>query len=1482
MSKTIDEKVVEMKFDNKNFESNVKTTMSTLDKLKESLKFKDADKGLSGITAAAKNCDMSSLSNSVETVRSRFSALEVMGVTALANITNSAVNAGKRMLSALTIDPIKTGFSEYELKMGSIQTIMAGTGESLETVNKYLNDLNTYSDKTIYSFSDMTSNIGKFTNAGVKLKDAVSAIQGVSNVAAVSGANAGEASRAMYNFAQALSSGYVKLIDWKSIENSNMATVEFKNQLLETAAAEGTLTKAADGTYKTLEKGTVVSATHNFNDALQEQWMTSDVLIKTLSEYADETTEIGKKAFAAAQDVKTFSQLWDTLKESAQSGWATTWELIVGDFEEAKTLLTEINKVVSQMISDSADFRNNLLTGWKELGGRSVLIEAMRNAFEGLMKVVKAVKGAFNEVFPPMTAKQLTNFTLDLNRLILKFKMSDSTAENLKKTMKGVFSILKIGVDLLKGVIKVAGNVLDIILPLGSGFLSITGALGDMSSGLVSATKEGGAFSKAFGRVSDVIEKFADKVKSGVDAIKKAISSLSVGKDSVEGLTEKVSVLEIIGKALSAFGLLIGSVFKKASSLMSPFFNTLKNGLSSMDFSGLAVLLNGGMLAAITTSLMKFVKSLRSITDGAGSFLKGLTSIFDGVRGCLEAYQSKLKAGVLIQIAAAVAILAGALIAMSFIDPGKMAGAVAAIGALMAELLISINSFGNLTKLPGFKSMIKITGAMMGMATALLILSFAVKTIGSLDFNQLINGLVGVAGMAGILLAASKKLTTGAKGMIRSTVGLVIFAAAVRILVESVKELGNMDFGAIAQGLVGVGLICTEIQLFLKKANIDKTGLKSGTGMLMLAVSIKVLVSALKTLGDMDPGKMILGLTGLGVVLGELVLFSKFVSGSSEVLSASAALLVLGGALILISTALRIIGDMNPDQIALAFTTFTGVMVELVAALHMMPKNLSSMGLGLMGVATAMLILSVALKIMGSMSWDEVGKGLVVLAGSLFILDIALKYMQADLAGAGALVIISAALIGLAIAMKIMGSMQPDEILRSMVMLAGSLTILGVAAQFLQPLIPAMLMLGAAMIVAGIGLAAIGAAAIVMAIGLGALMAVGYAGIGVLLALAAAALVVAVASPVLVIAGAALLIFAAGLAAAGLALTLFGSGLSLVASIGPSGSQAFTTIIATALQLAPVTPLILAAGAALIVFGAGAIVAGAGAIVAGAGLLMLGIGLKMLEGIDFTQFTGVNDMATDFLKASGKLLLATPGLLAGGAALIVFGAGIAATSSGLSGINTALIANVSQLSSIPNTISGLTSTISSSFKKMTDSSLAAINSRKKDFQSSGENLVNGFIIGINAKSAYASAAAAKMARDSLVAANKALDVESPSKEFEKTGMYVDMGFANGLKKYSSLAVDASKSLGKSALEPVKTMTDGLVSGTGDVSKTLKSLSFGSASISPVVQTNRTTTVRHTFGKLTVEGVDNKGQFVASADYAVEEVLADMMRRQSRR
>ena len=452
MSKQIDERVVEMRFDNAQFEKNVSTTMSTLEKLKQSLNLTGAAKGFEDINTAVKKVDMNGLANGIDTVSLRFNALYTVADQTLRNITNRIEQVIDRTLKMFTIEPVTTGFNEYELKMGSVQTIMASTGESLDTVNKYLNELNEYSDRTIYSFSDMTNNIGKFTNAGVKLEDAVLAIKGISNEAAVSGANANEASRAMYNFAQALSAGYVKLIDWKSIENANMATVEFKKYLLEAAEASGTVKKQANGMYKVLSTNAqgstfdqLIDATHYFNDSLNYQWMTTDALVNTLKAYADETTDIGKKAYASAQDIKTFSQMMDTLKESAQSGWAMTWELIIGDFETAKKTWTVVGQTIGAMIDSMSDSRNDLLKGaltsnWDKLVEKITEAGVSANDFEESLRNVLKTHG-----------KDPEQLIKTYGSLEQAFRKSKWGADYLKEALSGITSTVNDLSDVAEG-----------------------------------------------------------------------------------------------------------------------------------------------------------------------------------------------------------------------------------------------------------------------------------------------------------------------------------------------------------------------------------------------------------------------------------------------------------------------------------------------------------------------------------------------------------------------------------------------------------------------------------------------------------------------------------------------------------------------------------------------------------------------------------------------------------------------------------------------------------------------------------------------------------------------------------------------------------------------------------------------------------------------------------------------------------------------
>ena len=531
MSTTVDERVVEMRFDNKQFEQNIQTSLSSLDKLKKSLNLEGAAKGLETVNDAANKCsgNMSPLSNAVETVRVRFSALEVMAITALQNITNSALAAGKNLVSAFTIDPIKTGFEEYETQINAVQTILANTsskGTTLDQVNNALDELNHYADMTIYNFTEMTRNIGTFTAAGVDLDTSVAAIKGIANLAAVSGSNSQQASTAMYQLSQALAAGTVKLQDWNSVVNAGMGGQVFQDALKETAKVHGI---AIDEMIK--DEG-------SFRETLSKGWLTSDILTETLAKFTGDLNEdqlrtmgytddqiksimeMGKTANDAATKVKTFTQLFDTLKEAAQSGWTQSWEIIVGDFEEAKELLTEVSDTFSAVINASADARNKMLQDWKDLGGRTMMIEAVKNVFEGLVSVAKPVREAFNEIFPPMTGKQLAEITERIRDLTAKFKMGEESSKNLKNTFKGVFAVLDIVGQAFKAVAGGVGELIGLFLPAGNGVLSLTGSFGEYLVKLDETVKKTDVFGKAVSTVVDIVKTAITFVKTAGEKVK--------------------------------------------------------------------------------------------------------------------------------------------------------------------------------------------------------------------------------------------------------------------------------------------------------------------------------------------------------------------------------------------------------------------------------------------------------------------------------------------------------------------------------------------------------------------------------------------------------------------------------------------------------------------------------------------------------------------------------------------------------------------------------------------------------------------------------------------------------------------------------------------------------------------------------------------------------------------------------------------------
>ena len=1410
MSDGIDNRIVRMQFDNKQFEQGVGTTLKSLDNLKTGLQ-------LDGIAG------------NVDKIASRFSALGIIGVEALQNITNRAVDAGIALTKSLTIDPIMQGYGEYELKMGAIQTIMAGTGASLETVNAKLDELNTYADKTIYSFSDMTQNIGKFTNAGVDLEDAVGAIQGISNAAALSGSNANEASRAMYNFAQALSAGHVKLIDWKSIENANMSTKEFRQQLIDAAVAAGTLEKRADGMYNVLTTGTggkkfgqTIDAMTNFNDSLSAQWMTTDALIPALNDYADANTEIGANAYAAATDVKTLTQLMGTMQEAVGSGWAQSFEILFGDFEESKSFFTELNGLFGGMIGASADARNNLLTSWKKMGGRDDLLDSIRNIISAVQSLIAPIKEAFNSIFPPMTAKRLVEITKGIKEFTSKLILGKNESGLLKNTFKGLFAVVSL-------IGKAFKAVWDAIKPLFGGFDELGGGILKMTSGigdwLVNLNKAAGAtdfFGKALSRVKDILKVFKDFITNVfdnaivsyyeggmglagvVEVIFDTLADLArvmfdvwaiiTGKDLSEIKEKVVSFIqgirnnvvgfihdlqekykfpgfEFLGTLLEKVGGWFGVVKDKSAEAfsnikqgakdglgeandklskfknflvgikegLSNFASTIKNAFSKVGtyikealgpvgdrikeaFSEVTIrdAIGTGLIGGIFLVIKNLVGNMDKILDGFAEVVDNASKVLDSMRGALEAYQTNLKADTLLKIAGAVAILVASLIALTFVDSDKALLGLIPMTVLLGELVGVLKVLGSTSK----KGIIN-TAQVKASATAMVILAGAVAILAKalVSMNSFSSGkdMWSAVGALTVLMAALvasvKILSTGktkidGADFIKTSIGLVIFAGAVKQLAKAMAKLGAMKPEELKQGLVAMGFILAEVAAFIKYAELSE--LKEGKKVIMaVAISLLMLTAVVKLLGGMDILTLVKGIGSIGVLLLGLGLFMKSINGMDAVGAAST----------------------------------------------------------LIALSVALMLLVIPIKALGAMSWEELGRGLFGLAGALTVLIIALSVMKDANFGnvAATMVLLAVALNLLIIPIKIMGEMPWQNLVTGIGALAAILLVFIIAAYALAPIAPLLLTISGAIGIFGLAILGIGAGITLLSIGLAALA---------------------------VISGASALAIVASLSVVilGLAATI-----PAVAVLIAKGIIAFVDTLATGIPvLMKVLELLIVAILDLLI-----------GVVPPLIELVWVIFEKLLE--VFVEASPIInqaliDLLISFLECIEKN---TPMLSKAWTDLMVMFINETGKQSGrlaqagfdliidfIDGITDAINNNTERLViSMNNLIMAMINAAITVIKGLFD--------LDKQIRDLGRNLIMGFIKGIKDKIYAVGDAVKDVGKKALNGLKGFLGIKSPSRVFMKLGEQTDEGFVKGLEGYSSKVGKAAEGVGSEAIDGIK-------------------------------------------------------------------------------
>ena len=1141
MSREIEQRIVEMRFDNAQFEAGTKQTLSTLDKLKQKLKFDDVSDSFSKISASAAKVDMKSMSDSVETTRLKFSALEAVAVGALMRIGSTLTDVATKALKTFTLDPITNGFSEYELKMGSVQTIMAGTGASIEEVNGYLDELNAYSDRTIYSFSDMTNNIGKFTNAGVKLDVAVNAMKGISNLAALSGANTQQASSAMYNFSQALSAGYMGLVDWNSIANTaGIGTESFKQVLIDTAVEMGTLKQVEGGYVSTTtnlqgKTSDLLTTSKGFTASLQHQWMTADVLTAALSKYSDETTDLGKSAYAAAQDVKTFSGMMDSLKEAAGSGWATTWEILIGDLEQAKAFWTPINNTLSDIITKVNKSRNDLLQGWVDAGGRSALIEGLAGFFSGIGEIAGSIRKAFDNIIPDFTSEHLKKITDGFVNLLNCLRPTEGVLKGIQKAFETLFGAAKIGFEILK-------------LPLT--FLpvlqSLFAKLGEVISILVpSFSKVGDSIHKFLTSnkgAARIIQNVSDMLSSAADAASNFIDNLSL--DSVQGFSDSLT---------SGFNAMIDKLKIVKTSLKETFdISRIVSGISNMFgkigdvFKAIPwdSIIKGGVGIAGVFTMWKGITGFKGVIESFVNMFKPITNITESVTNAIDSISESLKlfqndqdASKWVDLGTGIALVAGSLLVLAMLDTERLASALTAIGLIMggmSTVMILANKYGGFSATKGIigfstsilliatsvkrladipsESLTKATVAvtaligvmtafsllssnfggikkvnitpLIGMATSMVILVQAVKPLAKLDMGSLIKGISGVSILMVELVAAIKILGSAKSISLRNIAGLLSIATSIVILAQTLKQISGISWEGIAKGLAGIAGVMTEIIVISKIIGKTNTNLLSvGTNMMVMAVGLTAMCAPLKILSGMSWEGIGKGLSGLAGLLLEIIAFTKLVPDKNFSKTAIQ-MTVLSAGILVMAQAVKQLSGISWEELSRGLTGLAGILASIALFTAAMPdKELFSIAGSIVVMSVGIAALSGSLIALSKITWNGIAKGLVSMAAGLTAVVIAVKSMNSSLTGAASLAIAAAGLIILAEAFEEFGEISWAELGMAILSLTAALIGLVAAVSILTPLAPGMLAVAGGLAALSVALGLFGAALAVLGVG---------------------------------------------------------------------------------------------------------------------------------------------------------------------------------------------------------------------------------------------------------------------------------------------------------------------------------------------------------------------------------------------------------------
>ena len=1053
MSKSIDERVVRMDFENDSFERKAAKSTKTVKELDKALELKNGKKSFEDVEAAAEKTNFSSLIKAADVVTNRLSNLGIVGVTALTNLTNKAVDAGGKLVKSLSIDQVMAGWNKMDQITKSTGTLVS-QGYDLSNVESQLDKLNWFTDETSYNLSSMIENIAKFTATGQNLDESAVAMEGIALWAALSGQNASTAERAMYQLSQALGAGYMRLEDYRSIQNASMDTDEFRQKALDAAVALGTLQDNLDGTYTSLVNGGDAFTKSQFAQSLTEgAWFTSDVMMEVYRNYAsavdqiynyakekgittsqaieelgDKVDSFGLKAFRSGQEARSFGDAIDSVKDAASTGWMKTFKIIFGNYDQQRVLWTDLANGLYEIFASGGEARNELLKAWSNLGGRDDFIKGLYNSLGAIVERGELLKETFGEVFPSLTPERLAEITKSFAEISESFKMGDEEAGKLKRAFSGVLNVFKKAGNIAGSFIKSLSPLTKLGSYLGGLALNGLASFGDKLTELSKISSK----VDIFGGIEKGVDFLVDKFINATEAVKTFFQTLE--KPKLPDFSGMLSGFNISG-ALASAGSFLNQVFSGLGSGISNAFN-------GFSFDNLLKNITTGAFAALVINLTKFVDKIKESFDS----LRGVVGE-DGVLGILKetlkSFQTEIKSKILINIATAVGILAASLLVLSMVKPERLAVALGALSGSMIGLVKMVSALGTMMAAGDFKGFAKLTMSLIPLSVAILILASAVAKLSRLDWNGLLIGLAGLAGIALVISKTASYLSSSAKGLKISALGFIGLATAIIILASAVSSMGKLDFGQLVNGLLGVAVSLAVIVRFTEISDVSKISIKIGLALIAIAAAMNIFASAVSKLGTMDSSQALDGIFAMGGIL-------------------------------------------------LAIASFSEVMNKFSSG------NMISLGASLILIGAAMNILSVALGSMGKMGFEQIGKGLLAMGVGLLILADAMEWFGKAKNGVGAMILAASALLLLTPSLLLLGNMSLSKIVVGLLAIAGAFTIFGVAGSLLKPLAPTILILSGALALMGIGILATGSGVMVLAAGITALAAAFAAGGGLI------------------------------------------------------------------------------------------------------------------------------------------------------------------------------------------------------------------------------------------------------------------------------------------------------------------------------------------------------------------------------------------------